>query len=133
MQVRDGKDKFARNAQAAGGDYLEGVKSPKRDWEESTKAAEANYEAGVQEAIGRKAFGKGVGAAGNEAHRKGVETVGRQRYQQGVAVSGDKYARGFAPYKSKLESLTLAPRGPKGTNYTRVQEVGDALRKEKIS
>lgn len=128
MQVRDGADKFQRNAQAAGGDYLSGVQTPRRSWQAATLAAKENWVSGITEAQSKDAFAKGVQASGDAEHLKGVQTVGRQRYQQGVAVGGEAYRQGFAPHKSKLESLTLKPRGPKGTNYGRVQEVGDALR-----
>ena len=128
MKVKDGADKFQRNAQAAGGDYLSGVQSPKASWQASTLAAKENWAAGVAEAQSKDAFAKGVQASGDGAHLAGVQAVGRQRYQQGVGIAGPKYQRGFAPFKSRLEALTLAPKGPKGQNYGRVQQVGDALR-----
>ena len=55
---------WTRRAGAATPDYEAGVKNPRTDWEEATAAAEENYNAGVQAAINRGAFGSGVRAAG---------------------------------------------------------------------
>lgn len=128
MQVKSNAAKWATRSAAASGEYAEGVQSPRRSWQQATEASEANYEAGLAAASAEKRFSKGVTAAGDAKYKQGVAEKGRTRFQQGVAVSQDAYSRGFAPFKSALESTTLAPRGPKGTNYGRVQQVGEALR-----
>jgi hypothetical protein len=133
MEVRQNPEKYARNASNAAGDYLSGAQSPRRSQSAAAIAAEPNYEAGVQAAISRKAYSVGLRKAGDAAWQKGITEVGRARYQQGVANAKDDYAAGFAPYASVLGGLSLPPRGPKGTNYQRVQAVGDALRAKKLS
>jgi len=127
-------EKWKRQSAAAVPEYEAGIKDPRTDWAQATIAAESNYESGVNAAIARKAFGKGVSRAGTDAWRIGALTKGKARWAQGIALSGNKYAEGFAPYRTVLEGLTLSPRGPKGSpeNITRVSEVTEALHAEKL-
>lgn len=133
MQVRHNPTKWATRTQAAGGDYASGASNPRVPWAQATAAAETNYQSGVNDAIARGAFGKGVQEAGDQKWRSGITEKGRTRYQQGAAVAQGDYDRGFARYKTVLEGVTLPPRGPKGQNYQRVQAVGDALRQAKLT
>ena len=131
--VRHNPAKWSRNTQQAGADYAAGVQSPRVSWSQATEASEENYSAGVNDAIARGAFAKGVSKAGDAKWKRGVDEKGRTRFQQGAAVSQSDYDRGFAPFKSVIEGVTLAPRGPKGQNYGRVQAIGDALRSAKVA
>lgn len=133
MQVRTNPSKWSRNSAASAGDYAAGAQSPRRPWAASAAAAADNFAAGVSEAVAQGRFAKGVNKAGDAAWNKGVQEKGRQRYGQGVAVGESKYSARFAPFAAALGSVTLSPRGPKGTNYNRVQEVGEALRSAKNS
>ena len=130
--VRHNPSKWSRNTQASGADYASGVQNPRTSWSQATEAAEGNYQAGVNDAIARGAFAKGVSAAGDSKWKRGVDEKGRTRFQQGAAVSQTDYDRGFAPFKSVIEGVTLAPRGPKGQNYGRSQAIGEALRAAKV-
>lgn len=132
MEVRINGPKWATRAAAASGDYASGAASPRRSWSQAASAAEENYKAGIAEASARGAYGKGISAAGDAKWQRGIAEKGRTRYQQGVAVSQDNYVRGFQPYADTLRSITLTPRGPKGTNYGRTQQVGDAMRARKM-
>ena len=127
MEIRTDATKWANRSAGAIGEYKKGVQTPRRSWSGAASASEGNYEAGVQSAISRKSYGKGVNAAGDAKWKQGAETKGGTRYSAGVSAGVEAYNKGFAPYASVLGSLTLTPRGPKGTNYNRVQEVGDAL------
>lgn len=133
-KVRQGAEKWKRRSQAATQDYLEGVRNPRKQWQAETEKAEPAYQEGVQAAITRKSFGKGVRKAGQAAYERGVEVKGQRRFAEGVAASGDKYEQGFAPYEKVLEGLTLTPRGRRGDpkNLERVREVADALHKERL-
>lgn len=133
MQVRNDPQKWANRSSAAAGDYASGVQSPRRPWAASAAAAADVQAAAIQEAIAEGRYEKGVNKAGDSAWSNGVQNKGRTRYQQGVTVAQNKYQSGFAPYAATLSSMTLSPRGPKGQNYNRVQEVGDALRNAKKS
>jgi len=126
-KVRFDPAKWSTRAGAAGGEYASGTASPRRPWASAAAEAEGNYSAATQAAIAEGRFGKGVSRAGDAKWRKGITDKGRARYQQGVSVAQDEYRAGFAPYASVIEGVTLSPRGPKGTNYGRVQEIGNAL------
>ena len=137
MKVKDAAvsaAKFKTRAMAAGADYAAGVKAAGQDWQTNTGAAGENYATGVQAAIGRNAFTKGVQAAGSEKYVRNASGVGAQRYPQGVGNAEGDWARGTQPYLETLRNLTPPPRRPKGDpgNYARVQAVGEALRARKL-
>lgn len=126
--------KFSSRGQQASTDYAEGVKQPRNDWETSTAAAADNYAQGVQAAIGRGSFAKGVAEAGNEKYIRKASTVGAQRFGPGIAAAEKDFAAGVKPYLDTLSSTSLPPRFPKGDprNNQRVTAVTEALRKKKL-
>ena len=125
--------KYVSRAQQAGPEYAAGVKDPSADWATVTGAAGETYEQGVTQAMGRKAFQKGVAAAGTAKWQTKASTVGASRYGTGVAGAAEAYATGFAKSAQILASLTLPPRGVTGSpsNANRVLAVMDALHKGK--
>jgi hypothetical protein len=127
--------KWARRAGSAGPEYTDGVKNTPRSWATNTKAAEASYAAGVNEAIAKKRFGKGVDTAGDAKWKRGAEEKGSQRYGQGVQTAEGDYGTGVGPYLSAIGSIDLPARGPVGSdgNYSRVAAIGRALRQLKMS
>lgn len=127
-------DKWQTVTPGRANEYKSGVQSPRRSWAQATGDAKDNYNAGVQAAISNDSFSKGVSAAGDQGWQKGALDKGVTRWPQGVSISGPKYQAGFAPYHGILSGLTLSPRGAKGDprNYTRVQEVGNALHAQKV-
>jgi len=126
--------KWAEVTPGRAGEYEAGVKAPRRSWSQATGEAAENYASGVQEAISAGRFASGVQAAGDSAWRDGAVNKGVSRWPQGVRLGKNKYQSGFAPYHSVLGGLTLSPKGAKGDprNYTRVQEVGEALHAAKV-
>lgn len=129
--VRINPEKWASRASGAGADYASGVRAPRRSQSAAAIAAKENYKAGVTLAISEGRFEKGLQKAGDAKWLKGATEKGEQRFTQGVLGTQQEYAAGFAPFAQALTSLSLAPRGPKGTNYGRVQAVGEALRNAK--
>jgi len=127
--------KWARVSAVSQGEYEAGVRDPRKDWAEQTRAAEATYERGVQQSIQRKAFGKGVAKAGTQKWQERALTVGPQRWADGIQVSKSNYETGFAPYREVITRTQLPDRGPKGDpkNIQRVQILADALHKEKLN
>lgn len=125
--------KWAARAAVASGDYTDGVRNPRRSWEQATKDGEDNYKTGVTAAIARGAFGKGVSEAGDNKWADRAINVGAQRFGPGVAASEDIYENAIAPVLSVIERVDLGPKYPKGDprNYARVQKIGQALRKMK--
>lgn len=114
--------------------YKEGTERS-TTWEERTSDAEGRYEEGVSEALGRKAFGKGVSKAGLSKWKEGVAKKGVTRWGPGVRVAVDDYAKGFAPFADTIRATTLPERYAKGDprNYERVKAMGDALRAKKLA
>jgi hypothetical protein len=106
-------NKFRTRAQAAAPDYKVGVEQAGGDWETNAAASESNYDAGVQAAIGRKAFGKGVRASGAAHYVKRASGDGAVRYGPGIASGTERWTANTQPYLQALASMTLPPRGPR--------------------
>jgi len=131
--VSDIVAKYARVTPQRAEDYRNGVAAPKRSWMAAAAAAESAYEQGVQGAISRKAFGRGVRAAGDQTWQGRSASVGVDRWGPGIQAGVSNYEKGFAPYAEVIKSVSLPPAYPKGDprNYARVQAIGEALRKRK--
>lgn len=127
-------EKWARVAQVSQPEYEAGVRAPRNSWAAQTSKAEANYEKGVQSAISRKAFGKGVVKAGDEKWQKNTLEKGPQRWAQGINLSKAAYEAGFEPFRTVIVNTQLPPRGPKGDpgNINRVAIISKALHDEKL-
>lgn len=126
--------KYVSRASAAAPDYTNGVNNPRRDWAQSTSAADTTWASGVQQAVSNGSFKKGVNAAGTAKWQTKAATVGSQRFSSGVnAAKGDYQAR-VQPYFDVLANLNLPPRQPKGdpSNINRVAAVAQALRTKKL-
>jgi len=124
--------RFVRFAPGRSERYFDGIANPAEDWEKNTKAAEANYETGVKNAITRKAFGKGVTKCGTA--RQQAKTIQNQnRWPEGIEGAEAEMTDAMGPVVAVLQATTLPQRYPKGDprNYKRVEVVGTALRKAK--
>lgn len=138
MRIKDTASlatKFATRAGAAANDYKDGVAQAGADWEANTRAAEGNYEAGIQEAISQKRFGKGVGAAGAQKFVKRAADMGALRYGPGVQAAKDEWAKNTQPYLDHLKSLNLPAKGPRRSpqNMQRAAVVAQALGALKVN
>lgn len=127
-------EKWARVASVSQNEYTEGVNNPRADWAQKSQAAADAWNRGVQQAIQRQAFSKGVNAAGTAKWQERTLAKGPERWAQGINLSQGAYERGFAPYREVIERTTLPPRGPKGDpkNIQRVAAIADALHKAKM-
>lgn len=131
--ITDIAAKWNRRASAAGPDYEAGIRAPKTDWANATKAAESAFEAGIQNAVSRKAFGKGVAEAGSEKWSRKALAVGPSRFGPGLTAGLSDYQSGFTPYRDVLERISLPPRGMRGdpANIERVRAIATALHTQK--
>ena len=131
--IADVATKWARRSSAAGPDYEAGIKNPKADWATETKNAEGAFEAGIQDAVSRKAFSKGVNKAGSEKWARKAVAVGPARYGPGVNAAQSDYSNEFGPYRDTLERVSLPQRGRKGdpANIERVRAIATALHSQK--
>ena len=84
-------EKWKRVAAGAGEEYRVGIENPRTDWATATKNAESSYEAGIAAAVGRKAFGKGVGKAGTGKWQAMALAKGPGRWAEGIGLSGEAY------------------------------------------
>ncbi len=126
-------EKYARVTPQRAADYQNGVATTTADWAKATVSAGPAYAAGVQAAITRKGFEKGVTAAGTDRWRNKSLDVGAGRWGPGVQAGAGDYAKNFAPYAEVLAKTVLPPRFPTGDprNYGRVQAIGEALFKKR--
>jgi len=110
-------------------DYSEGIRNPRRSWATATKAAEPAWGAGVQQAVQRKSFSKGVAKAGDEKWQRKASTLGVARWGPGVAAAEGEYKAGFAPYASAIGACVLPPRYARRDprNMARVQAIVDCM------
>ena len=127
-------EKYGRVTPARSADYEAGVKNPTKDWEANTKASAASFAQGVQEAVSRGAFEKGVAAAGNAKWSRKATTVGVGRWGTGIQAGKQDFAAGFEPFRNVIESTALPPRFPKGSpqNLDRVRVLATALHDAKV-
>jgi len=105
--------KWVRNAGNAAGDYKSGVEQAGADWETGAKNGETNFEQGVQDAIAKKRYGRGISAAGAGKYTANASKLGAVRYAPGVQNAQEAWSRGVQPALDKLKSLTLPPKGPR--------------------
>lgn len=126
--------KWADRAASAQPFYAEGVQTTTADWAALSEAAAGNYQAGVQAAIGRQGFQKGVRKAGTQKWRRKSADVGAPRFAQGVTVAEPDFSAGFQPFLELIGRTDLPPRGPAGDerNFQRVAAIGRALHQMKI-
>ena len=127
-------DKYGRVTPTKASELEAGLRDPKKNWEEKTKAAETAYEGGVADAIARKAFGKGVVKTGQAGYIDPALKLGVKRYRDGVTYGVSKYSRNFGPFRDVIEGTVLPPRGPVGdpVNIERVTRMAAALHDAKI-
>lgn len=114
--------------------YEEGVRNPANDWAKNTIDAGANYNAGVQAAIARKGFEKGVQKAGTGKQQGRSITKGIPRWSEGVAGSEADMAAAMTPVVAVMSAIKLPPKFAKGDprNYERTKAIGMELRKAKV-
>lgn len=105
--------KYQTRAAAAAGDYKSGVQGAGQDWQAGALAGESNFEQGVQEAIAKKRYGRGIQAAGAQKYTDNASSLGAQRYPQGVQQAAPAFTKGMAPVLERIRGLNLPPKGPK--------------------
>src|SRR5260221_2090756 len=105
--------KYQTRAAAAAGDYKTGVQAAGADWQAGAAAGEPNYVQGVNEAISKGRYGRGIAAAGAQKYVDNAVNLGSLRYPQGVQQAGPSFTKGMAPVLERIRSLNLPPKGPK--------------------
>lgn len=123
-------EKFVNRAGVASGDYAKGASETTKDQAAAAIAAAPSYAAGVQAAISRGAFAKGLQKSGKQGWLNGVQGKGQSRFAEGVSASSQKYATESARFDTARNAASSLPRGPKGSpaNLDRVRAVAVAQR-----
>lgn len=121
--------KWATVTPLRSGDYLEGIRNPRRPWAASTVAAESAWGSGVQQAVQRHSFSAGVRSAGDEKWFRKASVEGFARWGPGVQGAEGDYLAGFAPYHQAIAAVVLPPRYARRDprNMARVQAIVDAM------
>lgn len=138
VQVSDlnrSAEKFQRRASQAGQDFEDGVSGVSdSDQAQATLDARENWTQGVQDAISEGRFESGVQDSSKSWQEQTLE-VGATRFTQGASAAGDTWRSEFQEYADTLESLSLQPRGPRGSeaNFQRSRAVGEALNQQRDS
>ena len=139
MKVKDlgmAAKKFSTNASAGSPNYATGVQG-NNDWAGNTAAAAPTWAQGVNQAAANGSFAKGVNKAGQAKWQGNSISKGQARFQTAVSTPAAQTAwqQGFQPYATVLGSITVPPKGVRGSpsNYQIVQTIGDALHKAKAS
>jgi hypothetical protein len=132
--VADATAKWKSRASVAAPDYEAGIKNPKRDWASETQASKEAYVSGVQGAIGRGAFEKGVAKAGTEKWSSNALSKGKARFTEGVQKGEGAYTAGVGPVLDTIGRISLPTKGSAGApqNIERVRAIADALHQQKI-
>jgi len=127
-------EKYGRVTPAKGRELEAGLKDPKKIWVDEAAAAGEAWRGGVEGAIARDGFVKGVVEAGQSAYLDPALKLGVGRYRAGVEFGVPKYSKKFAPYRDVIEGTTLPPRGPVGdpANIERVRVMASALHDAKV-
>ena len=101
---------FVDGASRAPAKYKAGVS--RADWQTNaaSESAEANYAAGVSEAVGNKTRQSGVQKVSNADWQRAAADKGAARIGPGMSASAGKQAANWAPYRSFLESAQLPER-----------------------
>lgn len=133
--LEESATKYGQRAAAAAPDYEKGIKNPRRDQNAAALAAKPAYDSGVQDAISRDAFSRGLRKSSTAEWQTRASTLGMQRYPSGVQAGKGKWGTGFAPYAQVLTSLALPAKGPRGSaqNFEISRAVGTALAEKRKS
>lgn len=129
------KEKYGRVTPGKGPELEAGLRDPKKNWHDETLAAAEAWTGGVEGAIARGAFAKGVGAVNQSDYLDPALKLGVKRYRDGVTYGTPKYGERFGPYRDVIEGTTLPPRGPVGdpANIERVRIMAAALHDAKVA
>jgi len=122
-------EKLIRRAQGAAGDYVEGMRNPRRDPVAAAKRAAGKWANRLQEAINNRSYEKGVGSQDYaEAVRIATEDGG-SAYTQGVAKRASKIARVYQDLAPRLGAVSQAIQAmPQDTEAQREQRLLAARR-----
>lgn len=127
--------KFVNRAVNAVADYKAGVMQPKQSQSAAAIAASAVWQSAVSSATALARFTNGLRTAGDAGWQAGASGKGAAHYPDGIRGAQQKWATNVQPFLAALSSLTLPPKGIRGSdaNIGRVSAVAQALHALKVS
>lgn len=127
--------KLSQNGQQAATAYKTNASAAAQTWQDNTVASNDNYKQGVQDAIGRDAFAKGVARAGAAKYSSQIAAVAGPRFSDGMSKAGPAWQKGFGPIAAAVSGKDIGPRGPRGSqqNKQRSANMSDAFRAAKLA
>ena len=127
--------RWSEGAGNSSGRYLEGAEQTTKDQASAAIAAKGLYQQGINEAISRGAYEKGLQKSGKSGWLRGVQEKGASNFGVGVTSPSaqQKYVQESGRYDGARNAAAGTPRGPKGSpqNLGRVAAVVNALRAAK--
>jgi hypothetical protein len=126
--------KFVNRAVGAVADYKAGVMAPKTSQSAAAIAAAPNWQQAVSSQAAMNRFTAGLRAAGDQGWQTGASTKGAAHYPDGIRGAQQKWATNVGPFLAALGSLSLPPKGIRGSdaNIGRVSAVAQALHALKL-
>jgi hypothetical protein len=126
--------KFVNRAVGAVADYKAGVMAPKTSQSAAAIAAAPNWQQAVSSQAAMNRFTAGLRAAGDQGWQTGASTKGAAHYPDGIRGAQQKWATNVGPFLAALASLSLPPKGIRGSdaNIGRVSAVASALHALKL-
>jgi len=125
--------KWAEVTPGRANQYEQGVRNPVRDYSANAQAGNDAWKAGVQAAVQRDGFKKGVAKSGTAKWQDRAIKLGPSRFGPGVQAAQGDYEAGFAPYREAIAGVALPPRGPRRSpqNMQRVNAMVTAISQRK--
>lgn len=104
--------------------YSKGVSGKGSLWASRTSASETSWQAGVQDAIAKKKFSKGVSDSGPSGYEQAVTSKGVQNWPTGMQQAGSKYQKKIAKFQPLWDQSLPTPRSNKRSpqNLKRIQD-----------
>ena len=105
--LSEAQSNYAQSGSIAATRYKQGVANA--DWKSAAESeqAEQNYAEGVQEAIAKKRRQKMIQNVSNAEWQERAKNKGGNAIGSAIQQSGQKWAKGFAPYREVLEGMDL--------------------------
>lgn len=117
-------EKYLRNTQNATGDYVTGVRNPRRDARQAAIAAAGKWKDRTLQAIQRDAFRKGVSNYDLAAAIEAATSDGGSAYAAGIAKRRTKIGAAFARLAPALSAVSQTIQAmPQDTDAQREQRM----------
>ena len=106
---------YSGSASKASVNYRAGVQAAS-DWQAraTSASAESNYASAVAEAVSTGRRAKALSRVSNSDWQNRASTKGAAAIGPAISGSADKWAKGFSPYSSALEGVSLPDRTTDG-------------------